>query len=61
MGTHTNSRTAAERGVAQFAEGIPQIIGAAAGPGGPTPPGSDHVVLEQGQVQLYFGYYFLQF
>ncbi|MGI6145237.1 MAG: stage II sporulation protein P [Clostridia bacterium] len=39
VGTHTNSRTAAERGVAQFAEGIPQIIGAAAGPGGPTPPG----------------------
>ena len=38
VGTYTNSRTAAERGVAQFAEGIPQIIGAAAGPG-PTPPG----------------------
>ena len=38
VGTHTNTRTAAERGVAQFGDGIPQIIGAAAGPG-TTPPG----------------------
>jgi len=38
VGTHTNSRTAAERGVTQFAEGIPQIVGASAGPGA-TPPG----------------------
>ncbi|MGI6587679.1 MAG: stage II sporulation protein P [Peptococcia bacterium] len=33
VGTHTNSRTAAERGVAHFAEGIPHIIGATVGPG----------------------------
>lgn len=30
VGTHTNSRTAAETGVAAFAEGIPKIVGAAA-------------------------------
>ncbi|MDD4665464.1 MAG: stage II sporulation protein P [Clostridia bacterium] len=39
VGTHTNSRTAAERGVTHFAEGIPHIIGAAVGPGAP-PPGT---------------------
>ena len=32
VGTHTNSRTAAERGVALFADGIPQIIGATTAP-----------------------------
>lgn len=39
VGTHTNSRQAAERGVSQFAQGLPKIIGAAAGgpPGGVTP------------------------
>ena len=40
VGTHTNSRPAAERGVAQFAEGIPHIIGAATGPGAPPPGGT---------------------
>jgi len=35
VGTHTNSREAAERGVAKFAEGLPKLLGAAgAGPGG---------------------------
>ncbi len=32
VGTHTNSRSAAERGVALFADGIPQIIGATTAP-----------------------------
>ena len=32
VGTHTNSRTAAERGVEHFAEGIPRVIGAITGP-----------------------------
>ncbi|HHZ16512.1 MAG TPA: stage II sporulation protein P [Clostridia bacterium] len=37
VGTHTNSRTAAERGVSVFAEGIPKVVGAATGaPVGPT-------------------------
>lgn len=37
VGTHTNSRPAAENGVAAFAEGIPKIVGAtAAAPAEPT-------------------------
>lgn len=35
VGTHTNSRTAAERGVAVFADGIPKVIGAVTVPGIP--------------------------
>ena len=31
VGTYTNSRTAAEAGVAEFADGIPRILGAAGG------------------------------
>lgn len=33
VGTHTNSREAAENGVAMFAEGIPKLLGVAAAPG----------------------------
>lgn len=36
VGTHTNSRQAAERGVAEFAEGIPKVVGAATAPTQPT-------------------------
>lgn len=40
VGTHTNSRQAAERGVAEFAEGIPKVVGAAVGaPAQPTRTG----------------------
>ncbi|MBZ4653997.1 MAG: stage sporulation protein [Peptococcaceae bacterium] len=41
VGTHTNSRTAAERGVALFADGIPKVLGIAAVPGPAAPvPGA---------------------
>lgn len=40
-GTHTNTREEAERGVAMFAEAIPNVLGIAApGPAGPTAPGA---------------------
>ncbi len=35
VGTHTNSREAAERGVAAFAEGIPKLLGATTAPAVP--------------------------
>ncbi|MDX9872129.1 MAG: stage II sporulation protein P [Clostridia bacterium] len=38
VGTHTNSREAAEVGVTQFAEGLPKLIGAGAAGGGPGAP-----------------------
>jgi stage II sporulation protein P len=44
VGTYTNSQEAAEKGVAEFAEGMPKILGASAtgqGPGvGPVATGS---------------------
>lgn len=47
VGTYTNSRFAAERGVALFAEGIPRVLGAMTGPG--TAPGVNKG-LEKGMV-----------
>lgn len=39
VGTHTNSRQAAEKGAAQFADGLPKLLGIAAqAPGGAQPP-----------------------
>ncbi len=40
VGTHTNTREAAQRGVAEFAKGLPKVIGASAVPGTPGPTGT---------------------